>query len=269
MTIAGACLAAQAMRLAAGDCRRPGRAGGPAMLLRIEEFGEAGVVRSSAQDSVQVAVMRYASARAPCPVPILPTARRFPSVRALSRRSLKALIGANVAVFFAQMIFPVSDRCVRAATCFVIRDLLDLAARHLHVPSRRHLSHPVQHAGAVDVRSRARTRLWGTQYFLRFYFVTGIGAGILTVLFSLLPFDAAQQVHLLQRHRRVRARFTGCCSRTGCISRSGRSTCTWSSRFQRRSSSQSWARSRLLSRSARRRRHCQRHTSGRSAGGVP
>src|SRR5206468_6468835 len=38
-------------------------------------------------------------------------------------------------------------------------------------------------------------RLWGTRYFLKFYFVTGIGAGVLTVLFSLLPFDFAQEVY--------------------------------------------------------------------------
>ncbi len=37
-------------------------------------------------------------------------------------------------------------------------------------------------------------RIWGTRYFLKFYFVTGIGAGVLTVLFSLLPFDFAHQV---------------------------------------------------------------------------
>jgi membrane associated rhomboid family serine protease len=37
-------------------------------------------------------------------------------------------------------------------------------------------------------------RIWGTRYFLKFYFVTGIGAGALTVLFSLLPFDFAQQI---------------------------------------------------------------------------
>ena len=37
-------------------------------------------------------------------------------------------------------------------------------------------------------------RVWGTRYFLKFYFVTGIGAAILTVLFSLLPFGFAQQL---------------------------------------------------------------------------
>src|SRR5689334_14927093 len=39
-------------------------------------------------------------------------------------------------------------------------------------------------------------RVWGTRYFLKFYFVTGIGAGILTVLFALLPFDVSQQLYL-------------------------------------------------------------------------
>ena len=31
-------------------------------------------------------------------------------------------------------------------------------------------------------------RMWGTRYFLKYYFITGIGAAALTVLFSLLPF---------------------------------------------------------------------------------
>jgi membrane associated rhomboid family serine protease len=35
-------------------------------------------------------------------------------------------------------------------------------------------------------------RVWGTRYFLKFYFVTGIGAAVLTVIFSLLPFDTAR-----------------------------------------------------------------------------
>jgi membrane associated rhomboid family serine protease len=36
--------------------------------------------------------------------------------------------------------------------------------------------------------------LWGTRFFLKFYFVTGIGAGLLTTLFSLLPFGFAQSL---------------------------------------------------------------------------
>ncbi len=47
-------------------------------------------------------------------------------------------------------------------------------------------------------------RVWGTRYFLKFYFVTGIGAGVLTVLFSLLPFGMARAGLALEHHRRVR-----------------------------------------------------------------
>jgi len=38
-------------------------------------------------------------------------------------------------------------------------------------------------------------RTWGTRYFLKYYFVTGVGAGALTVLISLLPFEFTQQIY--------------------------------------------------------------------------
>src|SRR5215469_14998864 len=31
-------------------------------------------------------------------------------------------------------------------------------------------------------------RMWGTKYFVKFYAVTGIGAGLITILVSLLPY---------------------------------------------------------------------------------
>jgi len=37
-------------------------------------------------------------------------------------------------------------------------------------------------------------RIWGTREFLKFYFITGVGAGALTVAFSLLPFGFAEQL---------------------------------------------------------------------------
>jgi rhomboid family protein len=38
-------------------------------------------------------------------------------------------------------------------------------------------------------------RTWGTRYFLKFYFVTGIGAGVLTILVSLLPFELTRSLY--------------------------------------------------------------------------
>jgi membrane associated rhomboid family serine protease len=38
-------------------------------------------------------------------------------------------------------------------------------------------------------------RMWGTRFFVKYYFVTGIGAGILSVLVSLLPFAATSATY--------------------------------------------------------------------------
>jgi membrane associated rhomboid family serine protease len=38
-------------------------------------------------------------------------------------------------------------------------------------------------------------RRWGTAAFARFYFITGVGAGIATVLVSLLPFDSFARIY--------------------------------------------------------------------------
>ena len=39
-------------------------------------------------------------------------------------------------------------------------------------------------------------RLWGTAFFSRYYAVTGVGAGLCTLLVSLLPFGFSQQMYL-------------------------------------------------------------------------
>jgi membrane associated rhomboid family serine protease len=38
-------------------------------------------------------------------------------------------------------------------------------------------------------------RRWGTAAFVRFYFITGVGAGLATVLVSLLPFAATSRIY--------------------------------------------------------------------------
>ena len=38
-------------------------------------------------------------------------------------------------------------------------------------------------------------RMWGTRFFLRYYFVAGLGAAATTLLWSLLPFDTSTQMY--------------------------------------------------------------------------
>jgi membrane associated rhomboid family serine protease len=107
--------------------------------------------------------------------------------------ALKALIGANVAVFFAQLLAPVLTDVFGLRPSFVIHGWLWQLASYMFLHGG--LFHILFNMLALWMFGAELERLWGTQYFLRFYFVTGIGAGILTVLFSLMPFDAAQQVY--------------------------------------------------------------------------
>ena len=56
-------------------------------------------------------------------------------------------------------------------------------------------------------------RLWGTPFFTRYYFVTGIGAGLTTILVSLLPFARGRASTIRALSARL-ARSSACCSPT-------------------------------------------------------
>ena len=95
--------------------------------------------------------------------------RRYPSRYASSfsfgpgplSTALKALIGANVAMFLAHVASarPADRRALGLVPSLVLTRLRVWQLGHLHVPARRAVPHPVQHAGAVDVRRRARADL--------------------------------------------------------------------------------------------------------------
>ena len=112
---------------------------------------------------------------------------------------MKALIGANVVVFFAQRSSRSLQRGLtahvsasyprRASASFWVWQLATYMFLH------GGLFHILFNMLALWMFGTELERIWGTRYFLKFYFVTGIGAGVLTVLFSLLPFDFAQQLY--------------------------------------------------------------------------
>jgi len=107
--------------------------------------------------------------------------------------ALKALIGANVVMFvlttFVQSLIPRLG-LVPAYVLhqFWIWQLVTYMFLHGGI------FHILFNMLALWMFGAELERIWGTRYFLKFYFVTGIGAGLLTVLFSLLPFDFAQQL---------------------------------------------------------------------------
>jgi membrane associated rhomboid family serine protease len=123
---------------------------------------------------------------------------RAPSYRSISYSfgpgrltpAIKALIYTNVGVFIAQWIFPEITRFGGLAPGAVIRSgwiwqlvtYLFLHADPLHLL----LNMLTLWMFGVELE-----RLWGTQAFVRYYFVCGVGAGLSTIAVSLLPFEFA------------------------------------------------------------------------------
>ena len=107
--------------------------------------------------------------------------------------ALKALIVANVVMFLGQFFFPIMTDVLGLRPIFVMRYAW---AWQLATYMFLHggIFHIVFNMLALWMFGAELERIWGTRYFLKFYFVTGIGAGALTVLFSLLPFEFAHQI---------------------------------------------------------------------------
>ena len=107
--------------------------------------------------------------------------------------ALKVLIGANVVVFLAQQVAPVLAWNFGLMPSAVIREFhVWQLATYMFLHGG--LFHVLFNMLALWMFGTELERVWGTRYFVRFYLVTGIGAAILTVLFSLLPFPVARQL---------------------------------------------------------------------------
>ena len=106
---------------------------------------------------------------------------------------MKALIGANVVMFLAQKVAPSLTEVLGLVPPDVFGRLrIWQLATYMFLHGG--VFHILFNMLALWMFGAELERIWGTRYFLKFYFVTGIGAGALTVLFSTLPFSFAQQV---------------------------------------------------------------------------
>src|SRR5579864_1192512 len=123
----------------------------------------------------------------------LPSASSFSFGPGPLSTALKALIGANVVMFvlttLVQSLIPRLGLVpVLVLHQFRVWQLVTYMFLH------GGFFHIIFNMLALWMFGAELERIWGTRFFLKFYFVTGIGAGLLTVLFSLMPFDFAQQL---------------------------------------------------------------------------
>ena len=116
--------------------------------------------------------------------------------------ALKALIGVNVLMFVVQVALPITTELFGLHPAWIIHARSTVAPEHslwvwqvaTYMFLHGGIFHIVFNMLALWMFGAELERMWGTRYFLKFYLATGIGAGVLTVLFSLLPLGFARQL---------------------------------------------------------------------------
>jgi membrane associated rhomboid family serine protease len=114
-------------------------------------------------------------------------------------QTLKALVFANVALFFLRIVaagfgytnldFTLGLTPAHVLGQFSIWQLVTYMFVHGEV------THILFNMLALWMFGTDLEKVWGTRYFLKFYFLTGIGAGALTVLASLMPGTIGAQLY--------------------------------------------------------------------------
>jgi membrane associated rhomboid family serine protease len=108
--------------------------------------------------------------------------------------ALKLLIGLNVVMFVATAFVPSLSLQLGLVPKWVVRELrVWQLVTYMFIHAG--LFHLLFNMLALWMFGAELERTWGTRYFLKFYFVTGVGAGVLTVLVSLLPFGPTRQLY--------------------------------------------------------------------------
>jgi len=108
--------------------------------------------------------------------------------------ALKAIIAANVVVFAAQLLVGRVTVVLGLVPALALGEFW-LWQLGTYMFLHGGLFHLLFNMLALWMFGTELERVWGTRSFLKYYFVTGIGAGVLTVLFSLLPFGFASQLY--------------------------------------------------------------------------
>ena len=129
--------------------------------------------------------------------------RPFPSTSGVSfgpgpiTPAVKLLLIANVGLFLLTLIAPLAmTRLFGMRPSLVIEQAqVWQLATYLFVHSPVSFGHILFNMLAVWMFGVELERRWGTPFFLKFYFVCGIGAAICTIVVSLLPFDAAARLY--------------------------------------------------------------------------
>jgi membrane associated rhomboid family serine protease len=109
--------------------------------------------------------------------------------------ALKVLIGVNVVMFLATTFIQGLQIQLGLVPMWVLREWrVWQLVTYMFIHAG--LFHIVFNMLALWMFGTELERIWGTRFFLKFYFITGIGAGAMTIAISLLPFAATRQLYV-------------------------------------------------------------------------
>jgi membrane associated rhomboid family serine protease len=108
--------------------------------------------------------------------------------------ALKTLIGVNVAMFLLTSIMPQLRIELGLVPMWVVHQLrVWQLVTYMFIHAG--LFHILFNMLMLWFLGAELERVWGTRFFVKFYFVCGVGAGVLTVLLSLLPYGPLAQLY--------------------------------------------------------------------------
>ena len=108
---------------------------------------------------------------------------------------VRALLYANIAVYLASLVFPVLLEWLGLAPKLVVEHgfVWQLATyMFVHAPWPTHILFNMLILWMFGIELE---RMWGTRFFAKFYAVTGIGAGVISILVSLVPFAVTRETY--------------------------------------------------------------------------
>jgi rhomboid family protein len=112
--------------------------------------------------------------------------------------AIKALIAANIVMFLTTSLL--ASRSIDLVAILGLRPVAVIRQLFIWQPFtymflHGGLLHLLFNMLALWMFGTELERIWGTRYFLKFYLVTGVGAGLLTILVSLLGFSITNFIY--------------------------------------------------------------------------
>jgi membrane associated rhomboid family serine protease len=110
--------------------------------------------------------------------------------------AVKILLWANIAVYVATLIFRSLQEWLGLVPKYVIEQhWIWQPVTYMFLHDVRNFTHILFNMLILWMFGVELERMWGTKFFVKYYAITGIGAGLITILVSLLPFGPTSAIY--------------------------------------------------------------------------